>query len=171
MIQYGTVKLLTGAAALAPLEVLHGIRTVRYSLQGRQLVHARTLQLAYRLPVGQGRRALHQQERLVLEGAEHIMMHCCPSGQTRIIVILSVAPVRICIPGDYIENLSHFTVVNTVNHVHISRDRQLGIVTAHSSHFMAAEINCLLADKPAPVQIQAVNLGLTVRSRGFDLLP
>ncbi|MNY81484.1 hypothetical protein D3C86_2230710 [compost metagenome] len=65
------MEFLTGSAALPPLEILNGIGAVRDRLQRRELMHTRTLQLAYRLPVRQAWRALHQQERLsTLQGPE-----------------------------------------------------------------------------------------------------
>ena len=51
MIDDSAVKFLAGAAAFAPLEILHRIGAMRHGLKRRKSMHAGALQLADRLPV------------------------------------------------------------------------------------------------------------------------
>ncbi|MNN79950.1 hypothetical protein D3C81_1966370 [compost metagenome] len=99
------------------------------------------------------------------------MVHRCPGGQPGIVIILGVAPVRIGIPGDNIQNFGQLAVINSVDHMHIGCNRQLRVVIPDGDNFMTAEINHPLADKPPPVEVQAVNLSLAMRSRGINLIP
>ena len=59
---YSSVILLDAPTTLTPLEVLNSVSTMRDSLKTLQRMHAGTLQVHDRVPVGRTRGTFHEEE-------------------------------------------------------------------------------------------------------------
>ena len=171
MIHHSAVEFFKRAAALAPLEILHGIGSVRDGLHRAEHMYAGPFQFADGLPVGGGRRAFHQQERLLFERAHQIMVEREPAGNLRF-GFLVFTPGGIRVPGDDVHRILEGVVVQLVEEIHeIGGDRQIRADSLDGFSLPADEIVCLMGAEPVPVKVKPVHRFLAGRNGRFDLVP
>ena len=83
----------------------------------------------------------------------------------------SLVPLRIVIPGYYIQYFRHLMIIDRREIIHqIRRNRLMISCIPQCLDLCFAEINRLIADETFPVQNQSVNGCLTQRCRTLDLI-
>ena len=122
MIDHCTVELFGSPLTLAELEVQNTVRTVSNCLQRSCQKHSRFLKFIDRFPVGCRRAGFHQKERCFLDTAHQVMLHCHINSCN---IFFFFVPSRIVIPGDNIENIFEFLIIQAVIIIHqVCRYRQ-----------------------------------------------
>ena len=86
--------------------------------------------------------------------------------------VLGTVPVRIIIPGDYIQHILEFVVIQIFVKTHqVGGGGKLRPAFPHRLDLLLAEIYGLMGDEPFPVQAQAVAMALASGKRRLDLAP
>ena len=171
MVDHCAVKFFAAAAALAPLEILHGIRSMCDGLDGCQFVLARRFQAVDGPPVDLTGRIFHHQEGCPLHTAHQVVRHGRVDGHGDIAARVR-APGGVIVPGNDVEDVFEFRVVEAIIKAHqIGGDGQIAAARAHGGLFPGAEIHRAVRDKAAPVNYLAVHEHLPARRGRLDLFP
>ena len=132
-------------------------------------MHAGALQGIHLFPVHKGRRAFHQKEGRLFQAPHQRVAGCRPHGRPTVVRL--PVPLRIGIPGNDIQLLRKFEIVEGLEKLHHVDGHRLIAVFAHRADLRSAEILHLIAHEALPVQIQAVKAVFPVRDRTVDLIP
>ena len=122
MIDHCTMELLRSSLALAKLEIQHAVRTMCYSLERCSQMHSRFFKFVDRFPVRCRRTGFHKKKWFLPDTAHQVMLHRRINGCD---IFFFFVPSRIVIPGDNIENIFEFLIIQAVIIIHqVCRYRQ-----------------------------------------------
>ena len=171
VIDHSAVELFGGAAALAELEVLHGIRAVGDGLHGLQEMHAGAMQAGIGTPVGRGGAALHQEEGLaVLKTARQVVLE--GKELCGLYVVERAFPLGIAVPAGKIHHLRQAVVVDAGVDAHQVRGAgNIGCDALERFHLDLIPLDELLGGEALPIELLRMH-GLLADGGGrFDLRP
>ena len=133
-------------------------------------MHSGLFETADRLPVYSAGDAFHQKEGLLFDASHQVMRSRSLNGGIAFVGGIPV-PDGVIVPGDDVEDIPEFKVVQPVIEAHeVCRDRDIRTAGADGSLFPGAEVHGAVGNKTAPVQHQSVNGKLAFRNRRLNLV-
>ena len=130
--------------------------------------HSRFLKFIDRFPVRCRRAGFHKKERSFLDTAHQIMLHSCINCCD---ILFFFVPSWIVIPGDNIENIFKFLIIQAVKIIHqICGYRQFGTALTDCVYFIFDKVDRLICHKTFPVKFQSMKFIFTLRRRAFNLI-
>ena len=169
VVHHRAVELLKGAAALAELEVLHGVGAVGHGLHAAHPVLAGLFQLGDRPPVGGAGGGFHQQEGLALDGAHGVVPQAVDRGQ---LGVVAAPPLGIGVPADDVQLVLKLKVVVVVVVVHkVGGAGDGGVHRLYGVPLRLDKVHHLVGDKALPIQVLDKGAVLPLGAGGVNLLP
>ena len=168
MIDHRTVEFLWSTLTLTELEIQNTVWTVSNCLKRSSQKHSRFLKFIDRFPVRCRRAGFHKNERSLLDAAHQVMLHRRINGCD---IFFFFVPSRIVIPGDNIENIFEFLIIQAVIIIHqVCRYRQFWTALTDCIYFIFDKVDRLVCHKTFPVKFQSMKFIFTFCGRTFNLI-
>ena len=171
MVYHRAVPLLSAAAALAPLEILHAVTAAGHRLQALQAVDAGAFELVVVMPVDKARSALHREEGHIPLAAANQRVVERRHGKGGGDAAVGAAPVGVAVPADKIQLFLQHVIVKPGEILHqIGGDGHIRGQLAQQGRLVVDVVGHIPCGKAPPVQLQAQQALLAVLKRRVNLV-